>query len=393
MPTPAELRARALALYEQGEEHFAEANRIVHDLVFVDDMVDLDLLIAGLKHGAWDDDESHFEQAVEDAKSILEFEESFRPLALMDFILIDHLIGWSEFATALKVLNRMDVEYEQRSMWLRRVADCELRLGNKTDALRVAWQAVMHDPTDSISHRTYGTILYERGERAPAIMAHAFAIGLEPAPEMLDVMLPELIRCLNLESMSVGDGTLTIDTTTALFPGPGGGMLNPEYLFFEMSISMLKRAFGASGEATLYRRLVGHVIDSLCSFSSIALDESPEEFNAHTDPYKFYTRFYASIKRAEVVEEFTDHLYRTTHVSEASAYDYDDRFRINAYASGGDPLPENPGWRERDDADDDDDVSVNVAPKTSLEQTEETYIWIFFILLIPVALILLWLYL
>lgn len=34
MSTPEELRHRALSLYEQGGEHVAEANRIVHDLVF-----------------------------------------------------------------------------------------------------------------------------------------------------------------------------------------------------------------------------------------------------------------------------------------------------------------------------------------------------------------------
>lgn len=154
--------------------------------------------------------------------------------------------------------------------------------------------------------------------------------------------------------MSVGDGKLTIDTSTMLFPGIGGGILNPEYLIFEMSITMIKQAYGTSGEASLHRPLMGHVIDSICRYSSTSLDESPDEFNGHTEPFKFYTPFFASLKRAGVVEEFTDHLYRTTHVSDAPAYDPDDRFRIKAYALGGGPLPESPGWRERGDLDDEE---------------------------------------
>jgi hypothetical protein len=292
-------------------------------------------------------------------------------------------------------------------MWLRRNADCEFRLGNRTKGLEIAWQAVMNNPADSISHRVYGTYLFESGDRVPALMAHAYAIGLEHKPVMLQEMQAELISCMNIESMSVGNGKLTINTSMGLFPGIGGGMLNPEYLFFEMSISMIKQAYGTSGEASLHRPLMGHVIDSICRYSSTSLNESPDKFNEHTEPFKYYTRFFASLKRADVVEEFTDHLYRTTHVSEAPAYDPDDRFRIKAYALGGDPLPESPGWRERDDDDDDDEdhndatYSSSVSEsnqwlsaadkdniKTPTEQKEINY-GRYLYLLIPLALILL----
>lgn len=85
------------------------------------------------------------------------------------------------------------------------------------------------------------------------------------------------------------------------------------------------------------------------------MDSSQEEIDAHTAPYKFYVPFFASLKRAEVVDAFTDHLYRTTDVSVAPFYDFEDRFQIKSHASGGPLLPESQGWRERDLEEDDDD--------------------------------------
>lgn len=364
MESPEELRDRAFQLYEQGAEHVEEANKIVHDLVFGRQTFpiagplhdDLDLLLAGMIHQAWDEREEFYSEVAHRAKMILWEEAWHGNRDLMEFMVVDRLIGMEEYAAALRLLERLEVEDEQRAMWLRRKAQLLYSTGSVVAALEVAWEAIEHDSSDPISHRVYGELLYHSRDRVPALMAYAFAIGLEPTTTMVEPMLLEMIRCLTIEPMSVGGGALSM--------GLVGGRMNPEYMFFEMSISIIKQSAGEEDAETLFRDVVGAVVESICRYSSAAVDESDEELAGHDAPYQFYVPFFASLKRAEVIEAFTDHLYRTTDVSDAPVYDLDDRFRIQSYASGGPVLPESPGWRERDLEDDDDDED-EVPPKTA----------------------------
>jgi hypothetical protein len=355
MESSQELRERALQLYEQGAEYVDEANNIVNDLVFADQTVpiagplydDLELVLAGLIHGAWDAREDFYTEAVHSAKMILWDDALYGNPDLMEFMVPDRLIEMGEYAAALRLLERLEIEDEQRAMLLRRQAQLLYATGNVVEALDSAWKAIVHDSSDPISHRVYGEMLYRTKDRVPALMAYAFAIGLEPTTVMVEPMLIEMIQCLNIESMSVGGSSLIL--------GSLGGFLNPEYMFFEMSISMIKQGLSEADANTLYRGIVGAVVDSLCRYSSASLDEPPEKWESHSEQFQFYVPFFASIKRAEVTEAFIDHLYRTTAVSNAPVYDFEDRFCIKSYASGGPLLPESPGWRERDLEEDDDD--------------------------------------
>lgn len=359
MASDSELRDRALQLYAQGAEHIEEANKIVREIAF--ELDDLDVWLAGLIHGAWDDDEEHFLEAVERAWYFLSGENYHLSEELMDFVVVDRLRMMEEPAAALKVLERLDVADDRRVMWLRRKAELLYGLGQGVKGMETAWEAIELDPSDSISHRIYGLMLFHSRDRVPAIMSLAYAIGLEHVTSMVEPMLGEMIRCLNIETMSVGGSTLTL--------GSLGGLLNAEYLFFEMSITIIKQQHGDGGRATLHRELVGEVIDSICRYSSASMDCPQEEIDAHTAPYKFYVPFFSSLKRAEVVDEFTDHLYRTTDVSDAQVYDFEDRFRIKSHAKGGPLLPESPGWRERDrDPEEDEPLQQEPAPSTAFQR-------------------------